>query len=223
MKRVALLAVGMIGAVFLSMPTSARAADPAGFEYNFLFGMATGPFDTDSDLYIGANIDVPIFKRDPLFGQQLNGDLMVGWTRTSDSGSFVSPSATALDLEVAPPANTEFNLTTVQVIPGVKYKLNTWEMIQPYVVLGIAFNVTTSNTDGPGGERTGGIVGVSPELRERNVPVGQGDVLIGGNFGGGVDVFVLPNVFVGADFRYNMIDRDNGSFQTICGKLGFRF
>jgi len=185
--------------------------------------MATGPFDTDSDLYIGANIDVPIFKQDPILGQQLNGDLMVGWTHTSDSGSFVSPNVTALDLEVAPPANTEFKLTTVQVIPGVKYKLNMWEMIQPYVVLGIAFNVTLSSTDGPGGERAGGIAPIAPELADRHVPVGQGDVLIGGNFGGGVDIFILPNVFVGGDFRYNMMDRDNAEFMTMCGKLGFRF
>lgn len=225
MKRLAIV-LGCLLACggFSPSKVFAEAAEPAGFEYNFLFGMASGPFDTDNDLYIGANIDLPVFKKDPLFGQQLNGDLLVGWTRTSSSGTFNSPNVTVLDVPAVPTAATEFNLTTVQVVPGAKYKLNILgPMIQPYIVLGIAFNVTLSSTTGPEGERAGGIAPISPQLQSRNVPVGQGDVLIGGNFGGGVDIFLLPNVLLGADVRHNQMDRSGASFQTYLGKFGFRF
>jgi hypothetical protein len=225
MKRLAIVLTGLLAWCGVSAgKVHAEAAEPAGFEYNFLFGMATGPFDTDSDLYIGANIDLPIFKKDPILGQQLSGDLMVGWTQTSDSGTFNSPNVTVLNVAAVPTAASEFDLTTVQVIPGLKYKLNMLgPMIQPYVVLGVAFNVVLSKTEGPEGERAGGIAPISPELQSRNVPVGQGDVIIGGNFGGGVDIFLFQNLLLGADFRYNMMDRSNASFQTILGKFGFRF
>ncbi len=225
MKRLAIV-VGCLlawGAVFTAS-VAAEEAGPAGFEYNFLFGMATGPFDTDDDLYIGANIDLPVFTKDPLFGQQLSGDLLVGWTRTTSDGTFAAPNVTALNVAAVPTTASEFDLTTVQVVPGAKYKLNVLgPMIQPYVVLGIALNVTLSSTRGPEGDRAGGIAPISPQLQARNVPVGQGDVLIGGNFGGGVDIFLFRNILVGADFRYNMMDRDNASFQTYLGKFGFRF
>lgn len=225
MKRLAIVLTGLLTCCWLS-PAKAHAEvpEPAGFEYNFLFGIATGPFDTDSDIYIGANVDLPVFKKDPLFGQQLSGDLMVGWTQTSSDGTFNSPNVTVLNVAAVPTAATEFDLTTVQVIPGVKYKLNMLgPMIQPYVVLGIAFNVELSKTRGPEGERAGGIAPISPELQARNVPVGQGDILIGGNFGGGIDIFLFQNLLLGADFRYNMMDRSDASFQTYLGKFGFRF
>lgn len=218
-----------VGSVFviagmLAVPQPAAAVDPAGFEYAFLFGISSGPFKTDSDLYVGGTLNVPIFAQDPLLGQKLLGEIMVGWSQTSDDGTFSAPFAAPVpDLAGVGTPSGNFDLTTVQVIPGVKYKLAFMDWVEPYVAAGIAFNVTLSRTTGGGQERAGGIAPVSPELSDRGVPAGQGNVLIGGNFGGGFDVFLHPNIFLGADVRHNAMDRKGADFQTFLGKVGFRF
>lgn len=224
MQRLRQGLVCLLAAGIVFTGSRASAEEPMGFEYAFLFGVSSGPFETDSDLYVGGTLGLPIFREDPILGQKLMGEIMVGWSETSDSGSFAAPFPDAVNLLAGlDQPSTDFDLTTVQVIPGVKYKLALVEWVEPYVALGIAFNVTLSNTDGPGGERAGGIGPVSPELADRGVPAGQGDVLVGGNFGGGVDVFLLPNVFLGADVRHNEMDRRGANFQTFLGKVGFRF
>lgn len=204
----------LIAGVFSPEGASAQAPkvqEPAGFEYAFIFGASSGPFGTDPGFYAGASLGVPIFKADPLFGQKLLGEILVGWSETRDRLRIVSPLGLVSD---------ELNITVFQVVPGLKYKFDLGP-VQPYAVAGIGFNVVLSKTQP--GDTVGGIAPLGDPLRSRGVPSGQGDVLIGANLGLGVDFLLTENIFVGADFRSNLIPRKGASFETYGGKVGFRF
>lgn len=205
-----------------------QANEPAGFEYAFTVGENSGAFDTGSDVNVGGTLSVPIFGADPLFGQVLMGEILLGYSETEDHGTFQAPQVTALGLRAKPDPATTFTLTTFQVGAGVKYKFTFlpdlgFLQIQPYVSAGAAFHVFLSRTDGDDGERAGGIAPISPELHARGVPVGQGNVLIGGMYGLGVDFVLLKNLLIGVDARWNEISDRGADYATVVAKVGFRF
>lgn len=210
------------------IPSNAMAGDPAGFEYAFTAGQNSGAFETDSDFNIGGTLSVPVFGADPLFGQVLMGEILLGYSETHDDGTFNAPIVTVLGVPAEPTPATKFTLTTFQVGAGVKYKFTFlptmgFLQIQPYLSAGAAFNVFLSRTDGDNGDRAGGIAPISPELDDRGVPVGQGNVLVGGTYGAGVDFVLFKNVLIGIDARKTAISDKGADFTTVAAKVGFRF
>lgn len=214
---VALVVVGLLvgglllpAGVFAEAP---KATDSLGFEYAFILGASSGPFSTDPGVYIGASLGVPLFKADPLFGQKLLGEILVGASKTDDDLNNVAPVAAGQTAK-------ELNITTVQIVPGLKYKFDLGP-VQPYVVAGIGMNIFLSKTQP--GDVVGGIAPLPRELKRRGVAAGQGDARIGANIGLGVDLSLHKNIFVGAEFRHNAVGGRGDDFQTYGGKVGFRF
>lgn len=212
-------------------PPVALAADPAGFEYAFTVGENSGSFDTDSDTYIGGTLSLPVFAADPLFGQILLGEIFVGYSQNRDTGTFNAPLVTGLGLPAEATPSTEFELTTTTVGLGVKYKLNFlptvgFIQIQPYAAVGAGLNIFLSRTNGGAdgqGDRAGGIAPISPELEARGVPAGQGDTLIGMQYGGGVDFVMFKNLLIGVDARRHEVSDEGADYTTVLAKVGFRF
>lgn len=209
-------------------PKAAFAGEPAGFEYAFTVGDNSGAFETDSDFNIGGTLSVPVFGSDPLFGQVLMGEILLGYSETKDEGTFSAPNVTVLGLPAEPDPATEFTLTTFQVGAGIKYKFTFlpemgFLQIQPYLSAGAAFHVFLARTDGGNGDRAGGIAPISPELDERGVPAGQGNVLVGAMYGVGVDFVLFKNLLIGVDARQNAISDKGADYSTIVAKVGFRF
>ena len=132
----------------------------------------------------------------------------------------------------------------LQFFVGTKYKLVDYgieqlqKIVQPYVVTDLGFNVPPSRTsragvdlngDGkpdislaslglPGGV-IGGITPESPELLRRGLPNGQGNIKLAYSIGGGLDVKLTEQVFVGTDIRYNLLE-GGGDYTTFTGKVG---
>jgi len=73
------------------------------------------------------------------------------------------------------------------------------------------------------GSQVGGIAPQPNKLQKNGYPSGQGSAELGLAAGGGVDFNITKKIFVGAEARYNYVDRNNGSFGTYGGRLGFRF
>lgn len=70
------------------------------------------------------------------------------------------------------------------------------------------------------GSQIGGLAPTSPELAARGVPHGQGNIMFGGQVGGGVDFRITPKLTLGADFRHNFVEGKNSGFSTFAFKQG---
>ena len=119
------------------------------------------------------------------------------------------------------PTQTSVNLTTVTIILGLKYKLLKHRIVQPFVLAGPGIDIFFNDTEP--GDLPGGIAPQPSELSDRGFPSGQGNVELGLHAGGGVDFNITKTIFVGAEARFNWVDRTNGSFGTYGGRVGFRF
>ncbi|MGE3538018.1 MAG: outer membrane beta-barrel protein [Candidatus Tectimicrobiota bacterium] len=224
-KRGLLLSGLLLGCLAVLGPGGAQAQNPLGGEFTLIFGGSDGPFKTKSNFFLGGALDVPIFASDPLAGQALLGEVMVGWSRTRANRVAVSPLAAA-GVPAAAVTTTEFEVTTLQVALDFKYKIDKpWAPIAPYVVLGPSFYVFLGNTSGAplGGDFVGGIAPQPTQLQEVNFPSGQGNVEIGVNVGAGVDIHLAKRLILGAEYRYNALTREDASHGTFGGRIGLRF
>lgn len=196
---------------------SYSADEPIGAEFAMTIGAQTGPFKTGTGFYLAGELGLPLYKN--LGPGKLMGLINIGWAKTDDDVTF-EPTINA----VAPgalPTQTSVDLTTVSIILGLKYKVEAHPIVQPYVMAGPAFDIFLNNSDP--GNQVGGIAPQPDTLKNNGYPSGQGNVELGLAAGGGVDFNVTKKIFVGAEARYNYVDRNNGSFGTYGGRLGFRF
>ncbi|SEQ75273.1 hypothetical protein SAMN04488038_11081 [Solimonas aquatica] len=219
----------LLGAVLLAAGLCASPTSFAeGFEYAFTVGENSGAYGTDRGTNVGGTLSVPILNADPLFKQELMGEIILGYARTEDTGTFTAPNVTGLGLPAEPGADTKLNVTTFQVGAGLKYKLVTlpylgFVQVQPYLSAGAAFHVFLAYTNGNGSDRVGGIAPISPELEARGFPAGQGNVMIGVMYGVGTDFIFFDKILLGVDARWNEIANKGSDYMTLVGKVGFRF
>ena len=222
---------------------------PFGGEFSLMPGAQSGPFRMDDDFFIAGALDIPLFHRDPVFGQKLLGEIMIGYGRSTDTGVFTSPVSIFLPTlgfsDEARIVSNKVETKFLQVFLGAKYKLIDYglerfqDIVQPYIVTGLGINVIlgrTSNqgidTDGDGrsdvslsalgfpGGAIGGVIPEAAELHGRGLPTGQGNVKLAYSIGGGVDIKLTERIFVGTDIRYNFVDGP-GDYGTYTGKVGF--
>jgi len=73
------------------------------------------------------------------------------------------------------------------------------------------------------GSQIGGLAPTSPELAARGVPHGQGNIMFGGQLGGGADIRITPRLSIGADFRHNFVEGKNSGFSTFAFKQGLNW
>ncbi|MGI8639205.1 MAG: hypothetical protein ACR2MG_04555, partial [Pyrinomonadaceae bacterium] len=148
-------------------------------------------------------------------------------------------------LPVTNPA--EERSTVLTVVPAaLKYTVTALDRyrIRPYVVAGLGTYVSLSTQNlkefdanrfvaipsvaallnrllqGP---LIGGLAPAAPELRDRGIGQGQGDLRFGINFGGGVEFRVTRRTSFGIDYRVNRIEGRNSTYSTLAFKQGFHF
>lgn len=73
------------------------------------------------------------------------------------------------------------------------------------------------------GSQIGGLAPAAPDLTARGVPHGQGNVMFGGQIGGGADIRITPRLSMGVDFRHNQMEGKNGGFNTFAFKQGLNW
>jgi opacity protein-like surface antigen len=69
----------------------------------------------------------------------------------------------------------------------------------------------------------GGLVAQAPELAERGIPTGQGNVEVGGHAAAGFELRISRGLSLNAEYRYARIGGRNGRMQAATGALGFHF
>ena len=73
------------------------------------------------------------------------------------------------------------------------------------------------------GPLIGGLAPAAPELRDRGIGQGQGDLRFGLNLGAGFEFRVTPKMSFGIDYRINKIEGRNSTYSTLAFKQGFHF
>ncbi|MFZ1916510.1 MAG: hypothetical protein WAU58_02980 [Terriglobales bacterium] len=73
------------------------------------------------------------------------------------------------------------------------------------------------------GSQIGGLAPSAPDLAARGIPHGQGNVLFGGQIGGGADIRISPRLSMGFDFRHNQMEGKNAGFNTFAFKQGLNW
>ncbi|MEX0999529.1 MAG: outer membrane beta-barrel protein [Thermodesulfobacteriota bacterium] len=196
---------------------SKKSDNPIGAEFALTIGAQSGPFKTGTGFYMSGELGVPLMKN--LGPGKLMGLINIGWAKTDDDITF-EPTINAVAPGALPTQHT-VDLTTLSIVLGFKYKVEAHNIVQPYILAGPSFNVFLNESDP--GNQVGGIAPQPGTLQNRGYPSGQGNVELGIAAGGGVDFNITKKIFVGAEGRYNYVDRSNGSFGTYGGRLGFRF
>jgi hypothetical protein len=69
----------------------------------------------------------------------------------------------------------------------------------------------------------GGVVAQAPELAERGLPTGQGDLRLGGHAAAGVELRASPSVSLNLDYRFTRIEGRNGQLHAVTGSLGLHW
>lgn len=197
--------------------TVEKTGMPLGAEFAVIIGAQTGPFKTGTGFYMAGELGLPLYKN--LGPGKLMGLINIGWGRTDDNLEF-EPTVNAI-APGALPTQTSVTLDTVTIMLGLKYKVEAHHIVQPFVMAGPGFNIFLNKSDP--GNLVGGVAPQPNALQNRGYPAGQGNAELGLHLGGGVDFNITKKIFVGAEGRYNYVDRTNGSFGTYGGRLGFRF
>lgn len=206
----------MIGLFLICLLPKSAYSELIGGEFGYTLGGSTGPFDTELDLYFNGTLDLPIYQTDPLFGNKLMAEIMVGHARSRTEVSSVSTGGETSD---------KLQITTFHLFVGFKYKLDKLgkegsltRRIQPYLIAGPLFNLFLCRTD----VGTCGADSLAPELREKGITTGSGDVRFDYSFGGGVDVVLTEQFFVGADLRHSF-SSPRARYTIFGGRAGFLF
>lgn len=211
-----LLVVFIAVCCFSASSLRSFAQERIGGEFAFTFGAQTGPFKMGTGWFFAGEVGLPLMDLGP--GKVL-GLINIGMSNSDDSIS-IEPTVNAL-VPGAVPTQTTLDLTTVSIVLGLKYKLLAHNVVQPYILAGPGIDIFFNDTE-PGG-LPGAIAPQPQELIDRGFPGGQGNVELGLHAGGGIDFNITEKIFIGAEGRFNWVDRDNGSYGTYGGRLGFRF
>lgn len=192
------------------------AHEPNSAEFALTIGAQTGPFKTGTGFFLSGEIGVPLAE----IGEgRLMGLINIGVAKTDDDIS-VEPTVD-IDPDIDLPTQTNVDLTTVSIILGFKYKLMMHRIVQPFVMAGPGINIFLNDTDP--GDLPGGIAPAPEPLEDRGFPTGQGNAELGLHIGGGIDFNITEKIFVGAEGRFNWVDRENGAYGTYGIRTGFRF
>ncbi len=189
---------------------------PMGGEFALTFGAQSGPFKVGTGWYLSGELGIPLFTNET---GKIMGLINIGVSKSDDSIN-AEPTVNVIEPGLLP-TQTNVDLTTVQILLGLKYKLLRHKIVQPYAMAGPGINIFFNDTDP--GDLPGGIAPQPAELSDRGFPSGQGNVELGLFIGGGVDFNITDKIFVGAEGRYNWVDLNNGSFGTYGLRTGFRF
>ena len=220
-----LVLLALLAVTMLTGPAWAADKDPLGGEFTLILGGNSGPFGTEPDFSIAGSLGIPLLRPDPLFGQALLGEIMIGYSKTEGSIRATSP-LTAVGAPAGVVTSTSLEITTLQVLLGFKYRIERLGRLQPWVSAGVGFNVFLCQTKGAtlgGGDFVCGIAPIPPQLRARDVPRGEGTVRPSATFGVGLDYLLTDRFFVGAEVRQSVVAGDNDDFTTYGARIGFRW
>ena len=184
-----------------------------GSQFGLMVGAATGPYNQDWGYMLGGFYDFTIVPEDP-WGNRLCGEIFATFSRHDEPFDVITSPLGIVQNDV------DVQIDTVTVALDLKYCIEQWEKITPYIVGGPAIYVLGHE---PRNQFVAGIGPLPAELDQLDYPSGNADVEWGVNLGLGADVELTELLHVGFDGRYNIVTDANNQFLSLCGYLAFAF
>jgi opacity protein-like surface antigen len=224
-----------------------------GSEVGILGGPSWNPYDVGAGFQLGGFIDLPLIrvpggklsyeiliafsgaKSDPF--QITNPIAYVANLATGASPADALAGPPAAPFPVRRDVTTRLHV--LEVAPfALKYQIQTLDHVRlrPYFGLGLDFLVVITRQDPVGGESLifngtspfdaaliGALIAQAPELTDRKVPTGQGNMEIGGHAMAGMEVRVSHGLSLNLEYRLTQIGGSGGRLHAVSTALGFHW
>jgi len=223
-----------------------------GSEVGILAGPSWNPYDVGGGFQLGGFIDLPLTRvpGGKLSYEILIGfsDAKSNPFQTTNPIAYVAnlaSGASPADALAGPPAapfpvrrDVTTRLHVLQVAPfSLKYQIQTLDhaRLRPYFGLGLDFLVVVTRQDPVRDESlvfsgtspfdaalVAGLIAQVPELTDRKVPTGQGNMEIGGHAMAGLEVRVSQGLSLNLEYRLTQIG-SSGRLHALSTALGFHW
>jgi len=224
-----------------------------GSEVGILAGPSWNPYDVGGGFQLGGFVDLPLTRVPGgklsyeilIAFSDATSDPFV----TTNAIAFVAnlaAGASPADAFAGPPAapfpvqrEVTTNLHLLQVSPfALKYQILALDhrRLRPYFGMGLDFLVTITRQDPVRDESllfTGqapfdaaliaALVAQAPELTDRKVPTGQGNMEIGGHAMAGIEVRLSPGLSLNLEYRLTQIGASSGRLHSLSTALAFHW
>jgi hypothetical protein len=224
-----------------------------GAEVGLLAGPSWNPYEVGGGLQLGGFANLPLLRvpggklsYEIFVGfSDAKSDPFV----TTNAIAFVAnlaAGASPADALAGPPAapfpvrrEVATRLHLLQVSPfALKYQIQSFDhrRLRPYLGLGLDFLVTITRQDPVRDESllfTGtapfdaaliaALVAQAPELTDRKVPTGQGNMDVGGHAVAGVEVRVSPGLSLNVEYRLTQVGVSSGRLHALTTALAFHW
>jgi opacity protein-like surface antigen len=224
-----------------------------GSEVGFLAGPSWNPYDVGSGFHVGGFIDLPLLRvpGGKLSYEILIAfsDAKSDPFLTTNSVAFVAnlaAGASPADAFAGPPAapfpvrrQVTTRLHLLEVAPfALRYEIQTLDhlRLRPYFGLGLDFLVTITRQDPVSDESLifrgtapfddsliAALIAQAPELTDRKVPTGQGNMEIGGHAMAGLEIRVSHALSLNLEYRLTQIGASSGRLHAMSAALGFHW
>jgi opacity protein-like surface antigen len=181
-------------------------------------------------------IEVGKSKGDPFM-------IMMPLAYVANLAAGASPDAAAIGPAAGAPfpvrREVQTELRTLQVSPfGFRYALGTGRggRLRPYLAAGVDIVVVLSKQEPVRDEAPdvvgadifddpliGGLAAQVPELAERGLPSGQGNLLLGAHAGAGLEIRTSDRFSVNGEYRFTLIESASGGTHAFKAALGFHW
>jgi len=223
-----------------------------GSEVGILGGPSWNPYDVGGGFHLGGFVDLPLVRvPGGKLSYEIQISFSDGKSAPFDTTNpiaFVAnlaAGASTADAFKGPPAapfpvhrevTTKLHLLAVSPF-ALKYQIQGFDHVRlrPYFGAGLDFVVVITSQDPVSDESlvfTGtspfdatliaALVAQAPELTERKVPTGQGNMEIGGHAMAGVEVRVSRGLSLNLEYRFTQIG-SSGHLHAVSGAVGFHW
>lgn len=224
-----------------------------GSEVGILAGPSWNPYEVGGGFHVGGFVDLPLLRVPGgtlsyeiliAFSDAKSDPFM-----TTNSVAFVAnlaAGASPADALAGPPAapfpvrrSVTTRLHLLEVAPfALRYQIHTLDhlRLRPYFGLGLDFLVTITRQDPVRDESlifTGtapfdaaliaALIAQAPELTDRKVPTGQGNMEIGGHAMAGLEIRVSRPLSLNLEYRLTQIGSSSGRLHALSTALGFHW
>jgi len=224
-----------------------------GAQVGFSLGASWNPYHVGQGLLGAAYVDLPLFRAPGgKVSYELLVALSHAESEPftiTDPLAYVAnlaSGASRADALAGPPRapfpvrrDVRTTLRLLQVSPfGLKYTIGApgVSRLRPYLTAGVDVAVVITHQTPEADESLvftgqppfddpliGGVVAQAPELTERGIPTGQGDLRLGGHAGAGFELRASASLSFNVDYRFTGIDGRNGRMHALTSSLGLHW
>jgi hypothetical protein len=192
-----------------------------GAEVAVFAGPSWNPYRVGQGLELGGYINLPLRR---LPGGKLSYEIFLGLSMArSDAFDLTLPAGGAGLPAPSVTQSVRTKLRLLHVSPfALKYALTRWDAsrLRPYLGAGADVLVVITEQERAEG---GALFPQAPELEDRGIPTGQGNIELGAHAAAGFEVRVSAGLSLNLEYRFTTTTEKQGQLHGTSAALGFHW